>query len=194
MSPELLTGAVGLLGAALGAAGAVWAGSATAKSQRQQTQDQLEATQAQWKLDNKRDTYMRLLACASMWQSASWEFFNSLHRGADDEEKTETHRRKIGRWQDFAAASTVAKVFTKDTDVQAAANQMQAALHALDRVSEDWYRGQGHGGPDSQAEAFQARSGECEAATASLAAEVEAALDLSTTTSDQSPAANADRR
>jgi len=157
MSPELLTGAVGLLGAALGAAGAVWSGSVTAKSQRQQTQDQLEATQTRWKLDNKRDIYVQLLKCASIWQSASWEFFNCLYSGASDEDKAELHRRKIGCWQDFAAASTVAKVFTADTDVQAATDRMQDALLALDRVSEDWYRRQGRSGRESRGEAASAR-------------------------------------
>ncbi|MFG2403126.1 hypothetical protein ACGFR8_02105 [Streptomyces brevispora] len=114
MSSELLTGAAGLLGAALGAAGAVWAGSVTAKSQRQQTRDQLEATQARWKLENKRDIYLQLLTRASMWQSASWELFNSLYNGLGEEEKAEIHRRKLGHWQEFAATSTAAKVFTAD--------------------------------------------------------------------------------
>jgi hypothetical protein len=182
MSSELLTGAVGLLGAALGAAGAVWAGSVTAKSQRQQTRDQLEATQTRWVLDNKRDAYMQLLTRASMWQSASWELFNSLYNGIGEEEKAEIHRRKHGCWQEFAATSTAAKVFTTDTDVQAATRRMQDALLALDRVSEDWYRGTGHGGRDSRAEAFRARSHECEVVTASLAERIEAALNLSTAT------------
>jgi hypothetical protein len=183
MSSELLTGAAGLLGAALGAVGAVWAGSVTAKSQRQQMRDQLEATQARWKLEHKRDIYQQLLTRASMWQSASWELFDSLCNGLGEEEKAEIHRRKIGHWQEFAATSTVAKVFTTDTDVQAATEQLHGALLALDRVSEDWYRRRERGEGDSRTEAFQARGRECEVATASLAGKVEAALKLSTATS-----------
>ncbi|MFI7382206.1 hypothetical protein [Streptomyces sp. NPDC049813] len=179
MSSELLTGAVGLLGAVLGAAGAVWAGSVTAKSQRQQTQDQLEATQMRWVLDTKRDAYMRLLTRASMWQSASWELFNSLRNDVDEEERTEIHRRKNGCWQEFAATSTAAMVFTTDTDVQAATRRMQAALLALDRLSEDRYRRTGHDGRAGSAEVFRARSRECEVVAASLAGRIEAALNLS---------------
>lgn len=187
MSPELLTGVVGLLGAAPEAGGAVWAGSVTATSQRQQMRDQLDATHLQWKLDNKRDVYLQLLRCASMWQSSSWELFNTLASGSGDEEPAEIRRRKVGRWQEFAATSTAAKVFTSNTGVQAATDRMQDALLALDRVSEDCYREREHGGPDSREEAFRARSRECEAATAALAREIEAAPNLSTTVRPAAP-------
>ncbi|MEV7945925.1 MULTISPECIES: hypothetical protein [Streptomyces] len=183
MSSELLTGAAGLLGAALGAAGAVWAGSVTAKSQRQQTRDQLDATQARWKLEQRRDIYLQLLTRASMWQSASWELLNSLSNGLGEEEKAEIHRRKLEHWQEFAATSTVAKVFTTDTDVQAATAQLHDALLALDRISEDGYRQREGGAHDSHTEAFRSKSRECEVATSSLAGKVEAALNLSTAAS-----------
>ena len=182
MSSELLTGAVGLFGAALGAAGAVWAGAVTARSQRQQMRDQLEAAQKRWELDNKRDVYMQLLRHASFWQSSSWEFFDGLYHGVSRAEKAEMQRRKHGHWQEFAATSRTAMVFTADTDVQTATHRLQDALLALDRASEEWYRGNGRGGRDNRAEAFRTRSRECEVATASLAAKIEAALSLSTAT------------
>lgn len=183
MSFELLTGAAGLLGAALGAAGAVWAGSVTAKSQRQQTRDQLDATQARWNLEHKRDIYLQLLTRASMWRSASWELLDSLSNGLSEEETAEIHRRKVERWQEFAAISTVARVFTTDTDVQAATAQLHEALLALDRASEDRYRQREGGARDSHTEAFRSLGRDCEVATSSLAGKVEAALNLSTATS-----------
>ncbi|MCA1270444.1 hypothetical protein AB0O32_29185 [Streptomyces rubiginosohelvolus] len=178
MSFELLTGAAGLLGAALGAAGAVWAGSVTAKSQRQQTRDQLDANQARWNLEHKRDIYLQLLTRASLWRSASWELLNSLSNGLSEEETAEIHRRKIERWQEFAATSTVARVFTTDTDVQAATAQLHDALLALDRVSEDGYRQREGGARDSHTEALRSIGRDCEVATSSLAGKIEAALNL----------------
>lgn len=180
MSPELLTGLVGLLGASLGAAGAVWAGSVTAKSQRQQTRDQLDATHLRWKLDNKRDVYLQLLKCASLWQSASWELHNALSLGTDGDERAETRRRKVGRWQEFAAMETAAKVFTTDTAVHAAADRLQGTLLALDRVTEDRYHGRERSEPDNWEEAFRTRSQACLAATATLAREIETTLSLAT--------------
>ncbi|WP_157876603.1 hypothetical protein [Streptomyces graminilatus] len=187
MPSELLTGLVGLLGASLGAAGAVWAGSVTARSQRQQTRDQLDAAHLRWKLDNKRDVYLQLLKCASMWQSASWELHNALSAGIDGDERAETRRRKVGRWQEFAAMETAAKVFTTDTSVQAAAGRLQGTLLALDRVIEDRYHGREPNGPDSWEEAFRTRSQACSAATAALAREIETALSLATMPASATP-------
>ncbi|WP_159047892.1 hypothetical protein [Streptomyces sp. WM6378] len=152
MSFELLTGAMGLLGSAPGAAGAVWAGSVT-KSQRQQTRHQLEAAQACWKLDNQRDIYLRLLTRAAMRQASSGELFNSLYDGASEEEKGEIHRRKFVRWQEFATISTTARLFTADTDARAATELTHDALLTLDRVSEGWQRGRGRSGRETRAAA-----------------------------------------
>ncbi|QFQ95667.1 hypothetical protein F9278_05145 [Streptomyces phaeolivaceus] len=182
MASELLTGLVGLLGASLGAGGAVWAGSVTARSQRRQTRDQLDAAQLRWRLDNKRDVYFQLLKCASLWQSATWDLHNALSHPVEAEVRTETRRLKVGRWQEYAAMSTAAKVFTTDTEVRVAADRLQDALLALDRVTEDRYHRREQcepDSPDSWEEAFRTRSRACEAATAALAREIEAALSLS---------------
>lgn len=179
MSSELLTGAVGLLGAVFGAVGAVWAGSVTATSQRKQTQVQLEAARRQWGLDNKRDVYVQLLRCASVWQSTSWELFHALSVGTDEAERTEVYRRKVERWQDYAATATTAQVFTADAEVRRAVDAAQGALLALEKVCDDWYHGRGGEGPDARAAAFRARSRLCETAVASLAARIEVALKLS---------------
>ncbi|MGW1292932.1 hypothetical protein [Streptomyces sp. NPDC002533] len=181
MTSELLTGAVGLLGAALGALGAIWAGSVTAKSQRLQTRDQLEATRLQWRLDSKRDVYMNLLGCASLWQSTTWEFFNALDSDADDGDKLALYRRKVERWQDFAVASTAAKVFTTDTHVQAASNAVRDALLALERVCDDWYHGRGDQEREDRLAAFRSGSRACESATSDLASTIESSLGFTAT-------------
>ncbi|MFG3041497.1 hypothetical protein ACGFYZ_31795 [Streptomyces sp. NPDC048330] len=178
MTPELLTGAVGLLGAALGALGAIWAGSVTAKSQRQQAREQLEATRLQWRLDNKRDVYLNLLGSASRWQSTTWEFFHALDRDADDGEKLALYRRKVERWQEFAVASTTAKVFTADTHVQAASDGLQDALLAVERVCDDWYHGRGNQDRESHTAAFRRGSRACESAMSGLASMIELSLDF----------------
>lgn len=75
---------------------------------------------------------------------------------------------------------TAAKVFTTDTAVQEAADQLQRTLLALDRVTEDRYHGREPSEPDSREEAFRTRSQACSAATATLASEIETALSLAT--------------
>ncbi|MFD6820684.1 hypothetical protein ACFWC5_09930 [Streptomyces sp. NPDC060085] len=176
MASELLTAAVGLLGAAFGAAGAVWAGSVTARSQRRQTQDQLEAAQRRWNLDSKREIYMQLLRCGSLWQSTTWELFHALRTGAGTEERSGVYQQKVQRWQDFAATSTTAKVFTADIGVQRAADSARDALLAAERVCDDWHFGRGGDEHERRVDAFRAAGRDCETAVAALAAQIEIAL------------------
>ncbi|MEW2036699.1 hypothetical protein AB0885_06165 [Streptomyces sp. NPDC005534] len=160
MASEVLTAAVGLLGAAFGAAGAVWAGSVTARSQRRQTQDQLEAAQRRWNLDSKREIYMQLLRCGSLWQSTTWQLFHALRTDVGAEERTGVYQQKVQRWQDFAATSTTAMVFTADIGVRRAADAARDALLATERVCDDWHFGRGDDEPDGRVEAFRAASRE----------------------------------
>lgn len=176
MAPELLTAAVGLLGAAFGAAGAVWAGSVTARSQRRQTQDQLEAAQRRWNLDSRREIYMQLLRCGSLWQSTTWQLFQALRTDVGAEERRDVYQQKVQRWQDFAATSTTAMVFTADVGVQRAASAARDALLVTERVCDDWHFGRGDDEADRRVDAFRAASRDGESAVAALAAQIEIAL------------------
>ncbi|MEY9858543.1 hypothetical protein ABH935_004158 [Catenulispora sp. GAS73] len=140
MSSEIITGVVGLLGAAIGSSGTLSTAWVTSRGDRRKALEQQAQARSSQERQLLRDSCTAFLSTMSEYNTTLWALADALANGyLDDAAVTALYQRVTGCYHEVSRAKvTLALVLPEDVQAQAV-DAVNAVLALDDTVVRPWY-------------------------------------------------------
>ncbi|MFF1354053.1 hypothetical protein [Streptomyces sp. NPDC058297] len=139
MTPELLTGIVGAVGAVFGAGGVVVGQVVTARSQRQLVKDQADANRLQRQTDAQREACVGFLSALAEFEGRTWLVVDELLRDSPDlAQCTAAYEPYLVSWRGVLNAQAAAETVGSEA-IATKAQAASEAVHAVSNIVDDVY-------------------------------------------------------
>ncbi|MBC2902109.1 hypothetical protein [Streptomyces cupreus] len=149
---------VGLVGAAVGALGAVAGGWISALGQGRQQQRQLQADREYRREVARREAYGACIASTKLLSNAWWRFSDVVWNEQSTPEQWRAAFAEVHEaWTQFSTAVAAVAVAGPVTAAEAA-EELRVAMYEWERAGMDWFaaaRREGHGRLDEYSDRFQ---------------------------------------
>ncbi|MGW6482736.1 hypothetical protein ACWGDS_33520 [Streptomyces sp. NPDC055059] len=140
MTPELLTGIVGAVGAIFGAGGVVTGQVLTARHQRMLAREQAEVARRQRQEDAQREACLTLLTTSAEFEATTWQLMDELGRQTPDVELCAAARTPyLDSWRGFLRARHSVEALVTEPLV-GKARALGGAVTDTSNAIDDWYR------------------------------------------------------
>jgi hypothetical protein len=149
---------VGLIGAAVGALGAVAGGWVAVRGQERQQQRQLQADREYRREAARREAYGACIASTKLLSNMWWRFADIVRNEQSTREQWRTSSAEVHEaWTQFSTAVAAVTVAGPVAAAEAA-EELRVAMYEWEMAGLDWYAAaerEGHGRLDEYAERFK---------------------------------------